>query len=113
MPKTRDMFVVGSVIGFGAIFAFSSNEYLQRQFPAQVLALRNKVGKELAMKVWKGVFFVHLVEGAYTLLTCIRRGWYSPMNTIKWTLSSVLFGFGSLKKLNKHASDVAGLSKLD
>lgn len=107
------MIMVGSAIGIVAISAYSSDDYLQRQFPVQVLALRNKIGKELLTKVWKGLVFVHLVEGACTLLACIRRGWYSPINTIKWTLSSVLFGVGSLKQLKKHANDVAGLSKFD
>jgi hypothetical protein len=110
MPETHDMMMVGSAIGVVALLAYSSDDYLQRQFPVQVLALRNKVGKELITKVWKGLVFVHLAEGAYTLLTCVRRGWYNPMNMIKWTLSSVLFGIGSLKQLKKHASDVAGLN---
>lgn len=109
LPKTRAMLTVGLSLAAAAVFANSSDDYLKRQFPSQVLELRNKIGADLVLNIWNGLVVVHLAEGAYALLTCLRRGWYSPLNTIKWTLSAILFGVGSLKQLKKHANDVAGL----
>ncbi|KAF1801254.1 hypothetical protein V8B55DRAFT_1389761 [Mucor lusitanicus] len=109
LPESKIMWSVGFGLSALALLACSSDAYLQRQFPAQVLAFRDKLGAELLYKIWKGAVIIHLAEGAYTFITCVRRGWYSPVNTIKWTLSSLLFGFGSLKQLKKHANDVAGI----
>lgn len=109
LPESKELIVVGASLLAYAVFANSSEDYLKRQFPSAVSELRNKIGAELVLKIWNGLVVVHLAEGAYTLLTCLRRGWYSPLNTVKWTLSSILFGFGSLKQLKKHAKDVAGL----
>lgn len=113
LPENKIMLPVGIGLGVIALLAYGSDDYLKRQFPAQVLQLRNKVGVELIHKIWKGLAIVHLSEGAYTFVTCIHRGWYSPINTIKWTLSSILFGVGSIKLLKKHANDVAGVKKTD
>ena len=113
LPENKIMLPVGVGLGVIALLAYGSDDYLKRQFPAQVLQLRNKVGVELIHKIWKGLAIVHLSEGAYTFVTCIHRGWYSPINTIKWTLSSILFGVGSIKLLKKHANDVAGVKKTD
>lgn len=109
VPERKTVIIIGATLIFGTIFSYSSDEYLKRQFPIQVLELRNRIGKGFVTKFWNGLLAVHVAEAAYTFLTCLRRGWYSPLNTIKWTLSSALFGIGSLKQLSKHARDVAGL----
>lgn len=103
------MLVVGFVVGVTAVFGCSSDDYLRRQFPTQVLELRNMIGSEIALKCWKGLVFLHLSESLYTLVTCLHRSWYSPLNTIKWTASSLLFGIRSIQQLNRHARHVAGL----
>lgn len=111
LPKTASMLVVGFVVGMVGVLGCSSDAYLQRQFPAQVFELRNMIGPDLAFKLWKGLVVGHLGESLYTFTTCLHRGWYGPVNTIKWTASSLLFGFASIKQLNIHARDVIGLSK--
>lgn len=109
LPRTPAMVSIGLAVSMVAVIANGSDAYLQRQFPNQVFELRKLILSPLGMKMMKGLAIVHLAEGAYTLLTCIHRGWYSPLNTMKWTLSSTLFGIGSLIQLKKHARDVAGL----
>jgi hypothetical protein len=112
MPRVGSMVTVAlASIGIVGVLGLTTNDYLKRQFPSQVLELRNRIGQDVFRKLWNGIVVIHLGEGAYTLLTCVHRGWYSPINTIKWTLSSILFGFGSLKQLKKHANDVAGIKK--
>ncbi|GAA5801219.1 hypothetical protein HPULCUR_006662 [Helicostylum pulchrum] len=111
LPQTSLMTTVGFSLGMVAVLAYCSDDYLQRQFPTQVLELRNTIGSQLIQKIWKTLVVVHLAESTFTLVTCIHRGWYSPLNTIKWTLSTMLFGFGSLLQLKKHARDVTGLNK--
>lgn len=103
------MLMAGILLSSVGLFAFGSDGYLKRQFPSQVLELRNKWGQALMSKIWNGLMVLHLGEASYTLLTCLHRGWYSPLNIVKWTLSSLLFGVGSLQQLKKHAKDVAGL----
>lgn len=63
-------------------------------------------GQQNARLVLRGIVGIHLVEGLATMLTCLRRGWYGPKNTIKWTLQSLFFGYGSLRQLKRHAADV-------
>ena len=109
LPETKSMLAVGVGLTLVALIANSSDAYLARQFPSQVLALRNKIGQGLLQTIWNGLVVVHLAEGAYQFVACVRRGWYSPLNTIKWTLSTILFGVGSLKQFKKHANDVAGI----
>ncbi|KAI8647960.1 hypothetical protein BD408DRAFT_5220 [Parasitella parasitica] len=113
LPKNRAMIIVGVGMGVITLLAWGTDDYFQRQFPAQVLQLRNKLGPVLICNLWKVLAAVHLIEGSYALATCIRRGWYSPMTTVKWTLSSLIFGIGSLRQLKKHAHDVAGVKKTD
>ncbi|KAI7901987.1 uncharacterized protein BX663DRAFT_95834 [Cokeromyces recurvatus] len=111
LPDTNSMLMIGTFIGLLTLFTYTSDDYLERQFPLQLLQVRTKIGTELLSKCFKGLTVLHLCEGTFTLLTCIGRGWYSPLNTLKWTLSSIFFGVGSLKQLKKHAEDVAGLKK--
>ncbi|ORY99353.1 hypothetical protein BCR43DRAFT_489144 [Syncephalastrum racemosum] len=63
-------------------------------------------GQQNARLVIRGIAGIHIVEGLATVFICLRRGWYSPKNTIKWTLQTLLFGFGSLRQLKRHAAHV-------
>lgn len=108
LPRQNDMLSVGVLLGGLALITYTSDDYLKRQLPSFVLSLRNTIGRDLLLKICKGLVVVHSGEALYALLTCFRRGWYSPINTIKWTLSTFVFGIGSLKQLSKHAKDVSG-----
>lgn len=56
--------------------------------------------------IWKVAAGLHIGESVVALGICLRRGWYSPVNVAKWTVSTFFFGFGSMKKLMKHGRDV-------
>ncbi|KAI9487215.1 MAG: hypothetical protein EXX96DRAFT_615009 [Benjaminiella poitrasii] len=112
LPDTNSMLVIGVGLGLFTLLTCTSDDYLERQLSPQLVTVRNRIGTDLLLKIFKGLAALHVCEGAFALLTCIRRGWYSPVNTAKWTLSSILFGIGSLKQLRRHASDVAGLKKI-
>ncbi|KAG2197960.1 hypothetical protein INT47_002987 [Mucor saturninus] len=110
-PPTPVMCVMGLAVGMIGVFTYASDAYLQRQFPAQVLGLRNTFGPELVLKITKGVIAVHLAESLYTLTVCLHRGWYGPVNTLKWVASTFLCGVASIQQLNRHAKHVVGLNK--
>lgn len=108
LPRNSDMLNVGVLLGALVVLSHTSDDYLKRQFPPFVLTLRNSIGRNVLRQIWNGLVVIHAGESAFALITCIRRGWYSPLNTFKWTLSTFLFGIGSLSQLRKHANDVLG-----
>lgn len=111
LPPAPTMCVTVFVAGMVGIFTYASDAYLLRQFPSQVLGLRNTLGPESVLKFTKGVIVAHLAESFYTFVTCLHRGWYGPINTLKWTTSSLMFGISSIQQLKKHAKRVVGLNK--
>ncbi|KAI9474867.1 hypothetical protein BDB00DRAFT_966270 [Zychaea mexicana] len=98
------------LIAFGmgtlGLLTFSTDEYLLRQFHPAVLDFKNLFGDRVLHMMWNGAVTAHLVEGLLAFGICVRRGWYSPLNICKWTVSTTLFGFASLSKLLKHAKRV-------
>jgi hypothetical protein len=89
---------------YGSDAAFSS-------LPSFVLAFRNRLTAEHCQKVFYSACVAHIAEGAYALGTCLKRGCYSPLNTFKWTLSTLLFGFSSTSKLYAHGKVIKKASK--
>lgn len=108
LPSIGSMMAEGVLLGSVAIMSTTTDNYLRRQFPAQVLTMRNTVGLQLMKKIGTGLVCLHVAAGAYTLISCYRRGWYNTVNTIKWTISSLIFGAASLGQFKKHAKHVRG-----
>ncbi|KAG1455228.1 hypothetical protein G6F46_008262 [Rhizopus delemar] len=106
MPRPIPMLMIGFGMGATALFAYASDDYLKRQFPIQIFELRKMIGQSLSRRVMDSILVIHVVECAYALATCLRRGWYGPVNTIKWVVSTFIFGIGSMRQLKQHAKDV-------
>ncbi|KAI9258032.1 hypothetical protein BDA99DRAFT_484208 [Phascolomyces articulosus] len=116
IKKEKDVFYPADMtlqllIAFGmgslGLLTFSSDEYLLRQFPPALLEFKSLFGDRLLHMIWNGAVTLHVVEGLLALGICLRRGWYSPTNVAKWTISTTLFGFASMSKLLAHAKQVA------
>ncbi|OZJ05424.1 hypothetical protein BZG36_01653 [Bifiguratus adelaidae] len=58
--------------------------------------------------VLKVLVGIHTLEAAIALAKTIKRGWYSPITIAKWTLSTLVFGMPSGKKLELHRKQVTG-----
>lgn len=95
-------------MGATALLAYASDAYLAEHFPGFVVNLRKTLGMHTIQWIWRAAATAHLAEGAVALVLCLRRGWYSPLNVFKWTMSTIMFGFASLSKLRKHARQVQG-----
>lgn len=89
-------------LGVNALLAYASDEFLLNNFPLFMYKLREFLTASLIKKIFQGAIICHLAEGLFTLGICLIRGWYSPYNTLRWTISSVAFGFASLSKLFAH-----------
>lgn len=98
--------LIAAGLGATAVLNYASDAYLARNFPLFVLDLRDALGAQTINYIWRGALAAHAIEGAITLGICLYRGWYSPLNTFKWTVSSLLFGYASLSKLVNHGRDV-------
>ncbi|ORE01098.1 hypothetical protein BCV72DRAFT_299788 [Rhizopus microsporus var. microsporus] len=89
-------------LGANALLAYASDEFLLNNFPLFMYKLREFLTASLIKKIFQGAIICHLAEGLFTLGICLIRGWYSPYNTLRWTISSAVFGFASLSKLFAH-----------
>lgn len=100
-------------LGTNALLGYASDDFLSRLFPSFVLAFRNYLGQGLIRSIFRWAVVLHLVEGSIGLLICLKRGWYSPVNVLKWTTSTLLYGFASLMKLSEHGKKVEKAVKKD
>lgn len=92
-------------MGLTALLGYSSDAFLSRLLPSVVLQFRNYFTQGVFMSVFKWACIVHLVEGSIALGICLKRKWYSPINVLKWTLSTTLYGAASMTKLLKHGKN--------
>lgn len=93
-------------MGATALLGYASDEFLGRAFPSFVLSFRNYLTCGLIQNIFKYAVWIHLFEGAVALLICLKRNWYSPLNVLKWTVSTTLYGFASMKQLLAHGKRV-------
>ncbi|KAI9246737.1 hypothetical protein BDA99DRAFT_526815 [Phascolomyces articulosus] len=106
LPLSK-VIVTGVVIALPAILGYATDASLAH-VPI-LLELREKYAlRAISQKVFRGLVVVHGFEAAIALITCVRRGWYSYINTFKWTLSTFVFGVGSMQLLQKHGKKVRG-----
>lgn len=89
-------------LALNGLLAYASDEFLLNNFPLFMYKLRGFLTASLIKKIFGGAMICHLSEGLFTLGICLNRGWYSPYNTLRWTISSTVFGFASLSKLFAH-----------
>jgi hypothetical protein len=93
--------------GMGILYYFSVTPAQKiQELPVAVQALHRIFPAHWYPTIWKGVAGIHVAESVVALGICLRRGWYGPVNVAKWTISTFLFGFGSMKKLRKHGRQV-------
>ncbi|CAO3618336.1 unnamed protein product [Cunninghamella blakesleeana] len=103
VPVSRGLPVV---LGLGLIGLLGHSN----QLPGLLIPIRESIiSQTTSKKIFKALAYVHVAEAVYVFITCLRRKWYSPSNTIKWTLSTFIFGVGSLKLFKKHIRDVQGI----
>ncbi|KAG2227994.1 hypothetical protein INT45_012018 [Circinella minor] len=99
--------LVGFFIGLPALIGYSTDASLAHA--PILLELREKYGlRIISQQVFRGAVALHALEASIAFITCVRRGWYSSLNTVKWTLSTFFFGVGSLSLLRKHGRKVRG-----
>ncbi|CAO3702400.1 unnamed protein product [Rhizopus stolonifer] len=106
LPRPFFMITLGFGMGALGLLSYASDDYLKRQFPNQVLEFRHTIGQSLIRRVMDVIWAVHALEGMYVLTSCLRRGWYGPINIFKWIASTLVFGYSSVQQLKKHAKDV-------
>ncbi|KAG2201186.1 hypothetical protein INT47_012997 [Mucor saturninus] len=94
-----------------ALLGYASDAFLQRLFPSFVVTFRNYLTPELIRSVFNWAAVVHLMEGSVALAICLKRNWYSPINVLKWTGSTTLYGAASMVKLMRHGRLVERASK--
>lgn len=93
-------------MGVTALLGYTSDEFLQRAFPSFVLSFRNYLTSGLIQTIFRYAVITHILEGSVALLICLKRNWYSPLNILKWTVSTTLYGFASMKELIAHGKKV-------
>lgn len=98
-------------MGTTALLGYTSDEFLQRAFPSVVLSFRNYLTPKLLQDIFKYAVITHIFEGTVALLICLKRNWYSPLNVLKWTVSTTLYGFASMMKLIEHGKKVGKAAK--
>ncbi|KAI9469653.1 MAG: hypothetical protein EXX96DRAFT_586980 [Benjaminiella poitrasii] len=98
-------------MGANALLGYASDDFLSRLFPSFVVSFRNYLTADVISKIFRWAVVTHVAEGAVALVICLKRGWYSPVNVAKWTFSTVLYGFASMKKLLWHGKKVASKKK--
>lgn len=98
-------------MGANALLGYGSDDLLSRLFPSFILTFRNYLSAELIQSIFRWAVVTHVVEGVVALGICLKRGWYSPVNIMKWTGSTVLYGFASMSKLLGHAKKVKRAAK--
>lgn len=98
-------------LGSNALLAYASDDFLQRLLPSFVLTFRNHLTPKLLRSVFNWAAGIHLMEASVTLVICLKRNWYSPINVLKWTGSTLLYGGASTVKLLYHGKLVERASK--
>jgi hypothetical protein len=98
-------------MGATALLGYASDEFLQRAFPFFVCSFRNYLTPSLIQNIFKYACIVHVFEGTVALLICLKRNWYSPLNVLKWTFSTLLYGGASMVKLVGHGKKVERATK--
>ncbi|KAI8639686.1 hypothetical protein BD408DRAFT_420916 [Parasitella parasitica] len=93
-------------LGVNALLGYASDEFLSRLFPSFVASFRNYLTPQLIQSIFNWAAAVHAVEGLVALGICLKRGWYSPVNILKWTVSTTLYGGASMIKLLGHGNKV-------
>ncbi|KAG2234941.1 hypothetical protein BDF21DRAFT_467106 [Thamnidium elegans] len=89
-------------MGLTALLGYSSDAFLSKLLPSVVLQFRNYITQDVIVSIFKWACIAHLVEGFIALGICLKRKWYSPINVLKWTTSTILYATASMSKLLKH-----------
>ncbi|GAN06916.1 hypothetical protein MAM1_0141d06406 [Mucor ambiguus] len=104
-------FAIAVGMGSTALLGYASDEFLARLLSSPVVSFRNYLTPDLIQSIFKWASVIHAAEGVIALGICLKRGWYSPKNTLKWTASTTLYGVASMSKLLGHGKKVGGAAK--
>lgn len=104
-------FAIAVGMGATALLGYASDEFLSRLLSSYVVSFRNYLTPGLIQSIFKWASVVHGTEGVIALGICLKRGWYSPANTLKWTVSTTLYGVASMTKLLGHGKKVERAAK--
>ncbi|CAO3611014.1 unnamed protein product [Cunninghamella echinulata] len=97
---------IASFLGVFGLLGYTADH----QLPGLLRPIRESIlSQNTAKKIGKGLLYIHIAETVLAFVTCLRRKWYSPANIAKWTLSTFIFGIGSMRLLSQHAKDVRGV----
>ncbi|KAI8970266.1 hypothetical protein BDF20DRAFT_916094 [Mycotypha africana] len=102
--------IITAGMGATALLGYASDDVLRRLFPSFVLSFRNYMTPELIQSIFFWASVTHVTESFVALCICLKRRWYSPLNILKWTGSTMLYGFASMRKLIGHGQK-ASLAK--
>ncbi|RCH85492.1 hypothetical protein CU098_008424 [Rhizopus stolonifer] len=93
-------------LGLNALLGYGSDEFLHKALPSFALQLRDYLTPELTRSIFKWAVIAHVLEATIACAICVKRGWYSPLNTFRWTGYTFLYGFASMSKLIAHGKQV-------
>ncbi|OBZ89510.1 hypothetical protein A0J61_02444 [Choanephora cucurbitarum] len=93
------------------LLGYGSEEFLHTYVPSFLLTVRDYLTPQLTRSILHWAVVTHLGESVVALTICLKRGWYSPLNILRWTGSTFLYGFASMSKLMKHGKQVKLASK--
>lgn len=102
---------IAAGMGSTALLGYASDEFLARLLSNYAASFRNYLTPALLQSIFKWASIIHVTEGAIALGICLKRGWYSPENTLKWTVSTTLYGVASMSKLLGHGKKVERAAK--
>jgi hypothetical protein len=98
-------------LGSNALLGYGSEELLQQVLPSFAMSIREYLTPGLIRNIFQVAVVIHLLEASVALNICLKRGWYSPLNILKWTGSTALYGFASMSKLVGHGKKVKKAAK--
>ncbi|KAL0075694.1 hypothetical protein J3Q64DRAFT_1769183 [Phycomyces blakesleeanus] len=98
--------MIAAGLGLLFLYRYAPDTYIRQHFPQALIQFRNYLGPKMIDNIWRTTVLVHVFESFATMVTCIRRKWYSPINIAKWTASSFIFGVASMNKLVQHGKEV-------
>ncbi|KAG2183206.1 hypothetical protein INT43_006210 [Umbelopsis isabellina] len=99
--------IVAITMGMGILYYYKGLSQAQaNELPPALRQLYRVIPAHWYRPLWNVAAGLHVAEAVVAFGTCIHRGWYSTGNVLKWTISTGLFGFASMKKLRLHGRQV-------
>ncbi|KAI8333222.1 hypothetical protein BD560DRAFT_415029 [Blakeslea trispora] len=88
------------------LLAYGSESFLQAYMPQSIMTIRDTITPQYTRVIFQCALFAHLGESLVSLGICLKRGWYSPLNVLRWTGYTFIYGFPILTSLLNHGKQV-------